>query len=127
MRIFIADDSKILRESLISILSEIEGIEIVGEEGNATRVLPAVLRLSPDIVILDIHIPERNGILILEDIKKMENPPIVIMFTNYPYLQYRKECINAGADYFLYKSSESEKLINIIKAAVRSQEHMEAE
>ena len=120
MRLFIADDSEILRERLVDILSEIEGIEIVGQEGDAIRVLAAIERLNPDLVILDIQMPGGNGILVLETLKKMENPPLVIMFTNYPYLQYRRWCLDAGADFFFYKSNEFEKLIDVVRESEKA-------
>ena len=117
MRIFVADDSEVLRERLVEILSEIEGVEIVGKEGDVDKVVGAVERLNPDIVVLDIRMTGGNGIRVLETIKKMVLPPVVIMFTNFPYLQYRKKCIDAGADYFFYKSTEFEKLINVITSS----------
>lgn len=120
MRLFIADDSEILRERLVETLSEIEGVEIVGQEGNPVKVIEAVERFKPDLVILDIQMPGGNGILALEKIKKMEDPPIVIMFTNYPYLQYRKRCFDSGADYFFYKSTEFEKLIDVIRESTKA-------
>jgi len=115
MRLFIADDSEILRERLADILSEIEGVEIIGQGEEPITVIEAVERLLPDLVILDIRMPGGNGILILETLKKMENPPLVIMFTNYPYFQYRKRCLDAGADFFFYKSTEFEKLIDVVR------------
>ena len=114
-RIFIADDSEVLRARLIEILTEIEGVEIVGEAETTSEVIEAVKNLKPDVVILDIRMPEGNGILALEAVKKEEKPPIVIMFTHYPYLQYRKRCLDAGADYFFFKSTEFEKLIELLK------------
>lgn len=119
MRLFIADDSKVLRERLVEILAELDGVDIVGQERDATKVLEAINRFEPDLIILDIRMPKGNGILILEAIKKKEKPPVVIMFTNYPYLQYRKRCMDAGADYFFYKSTEFEKMIDIIKEAAQ--------
>lgn len=120
MRLFIADDSKILRERLVEILSEIEDVEIIGQEGNTAKVIEAVERLKPDLVILDIRMPGGNGIMVLEKLKKLENPPIVIMFTNYPYLQYRKRCFDSGADYFFYKATEFEKLVEVIKESAKA-------
>ena len=98
MRLFIADDSEILRERLVESISEIENVVIVGQEGDKIRAIEAVEKLRPDLVIMDIKMPGGNGITALETLKKKENPPIVIMFTNYPYLQYRKKCMDAGAD-----------------------------
>lgn len=115
MRLLIADDSDVLRARLIEMLSEIEGIEIVGEIEDPKEVIEAAKDLKPDVVILDIRLPGGNGMTALEAIKKREDAPIVIMFTNYPYLQYRKRSMNLGADYFFYKAIEFEKLIKLIK------------
>lgn len=120
MRILIADDSEILRIRLIDILSEIEGVEVVGQAETVDEVLKAVENLKPDVLILDIQMSDDNGITALEIIKKRENPPIVIMFTNYPYLQYRKKCLDLGADFFFYKAVEFSKLINLINKLVES-------
>ena len=118
MRLFIADDSEILRERLVESISEIERVEIVGEEEGSTKAIEAVERLNPDLVIMDIKMPGGNGIFALEALKKKKTPPIIIMFTNYPYLQYRKKCMDMGADYFFYKATEFEKLISVIKKIV---------
>ncbi len=115
MRIFIADDSEILRERLVEALSEIEGVHIIGEAGETVEIIQAVEKLEPDLIILDIRMPGGNGILVLETLKKMKRPPIIIMFTNYPYLQYRKRCLDAGADFFFYKVTEFEKLIDKVR------------
>ena len=121
MRLFIADDSEILRERLVEILSEIESIEIVGQEGDTFKALEAIEQLKPDLVILDIRMPGGNGIAVLEKLKQMEAPPIVIMFTNFPYLQYRKRCFDSGADYFFYKSTEFEKLVDVVREKAEAQ------
>jgi DNA-binding NarL/FixJ family response regulator len=115
MRIFIADDSEILRERLVEILSGIEGVLIVGQGGDTLEVIEAVGELKPDIVILDIRMPNGNGIVVLETLKKMQSPPLIIMFTNFPYLQYRKRCLDAGADFFFYKATEFEKLVDTVR------------
>ena len=118
MRLFIADDSDVLRDSLSQMISEIKGVEIVGQAVDANSALEAIEMLKPDAVILDIRMPKADGILALESLKKKEGPPIVIMFTNYPYLQYRKRCLDAGADYFFYKATEFGLLIELLKQLV---------
>lgn len=120
MRLIIADDSEILRERLVDVLSDIEGIEIVGQAGDVIKTIEAAKTLEPDLVFLDVRMPGGNGILALETLKKMEKPPIVVMFTNYPYLQYRRRCLEAGADFFFYKATEFEKLIAAIQKLSKS-------
>lgn len=120
MRLFIADDSQILRCRLFEMISEIEGIKIVGEAENSTTAIEAIEKLKPDVVILDIRMPGGDGILALETLKKSKNPPKVIIFTNYPYLQYRKRCLDAGADFFFYKGKEFERLIDLLKKLLQT-------
>jgi DNA-binding NarL/FixJ family response regulator len=120
VKLIIADDSDVLRNSLSQMISEIKGIEIVGEAADARIALERVERLKPDVVILDIRMPGMDGIAALESLKKKANPPIVIIFTNYPYLQYRKRCLDAGADYFFYKATEFGMLIDLLKKLART-------
>ncbi len=115
MKVFIVDDSAILRERLISMLSEIKGIEIAGQAQSAREAINSIRDLNPDVVILDIRMPGGNGISVLQNIKKDKPPPIVIMFTNYPYPQYRKKFMDAGADFFFDKSTEFDNLIEVFK------------
>ena len=115
MRLFIADDSEILRVRLIDMLSEIEGIEIIGQAQESLDAIESIQKLNPHVVILDIRMPQVNGIKVLEAIKKDDQSPTVIIFTNYPYPQYRKKCMDLGADFFFDKSTEFEKLIDTVK------------
>jgi len=120
MRLFIADDSEILRVRLIDMLSEIEGIEIVGQAQESLEAIESIQELNPHVVILDIRMPRINGIKVLEAIKKDDESPTVIIFTNYPYPQYRKRCMDSGADFFFDKSTEFEKLIDTVKYLVHN-------
>ena len=115
MKIFIADDSKLVRERLITMVSEIPGTEIAGEAKNAVKALNSIQKLGPDAVILDIRMPGGNGFDVLEKIKKNKSAPLVIMLTNYPFPQYRKKCMDAGADFFFDKSAEFPEVINVLK------------
>jgi DNA-binding NarL/FixJ family response regulator len=106
MKILIVDDSAVVRERLVGMLSEIEGVEIAGEAENPQEAIEAIRRLKPDAVVLDIQMPGGNGIDVLEQIKKDSPAPMVIMLTNFPYPQYRKKCMEIGADFFFDKSTE---------------------
>ena len=120
MRLFIADDSEILRVRLVDMLSEIEGIEIVGQAQESLEAIESIQKLNPHVVILDIRMPRINGIKVLEAIKKDDESPTVIIFTNYPYPQYRKKCMDSGADFFFDKSTEFVKLIDTVKYLVHN-------
>jgi DNA-binding NarL/FixJ family response regulator len=121
MRLFIADDSEILRIRLVEMLTEIEGIKVVGEAKDSKEAVEGVEALNPDVVILDLQMPGGDGIVALETMKKSrKGPPKVIVFTSYPYFQYRKRCMDAGADFFFYKALEFVKLIELIRDLAQS-------
>ena len=108
--VFIADDSRIVREHLVTMLEELAGIEVVGQADNVAEAIKAISKLRPDAVILDILMPGGSGIEVLENIKQAGAGPLVIILTNYPYPVYRQKCMQAGADFFLDKSSEFDQI-----------------
>jgi DNA-binding NarL/FixJ family response regulator len=115
MKVFIADDSQVLRERLQEMLSELPEIEIMGYAQDVPEALTSIKTLEPDVVILDIRMPGGSGIDVLQDIKKKKQTPMVIVLTNYPYPQYRKKCMEMGADFFFDKSAEFEKITAVFK------------
>ncbi len=119
MKIFIVDDSALVRERIIAMISENPGIEITGQAKNAQEGINSIIKLKPDVVILDIRMPGGNGIEVLKNIKKNSSAPTIIILTNYPYPQYRKKCMEAGADYFFDKSSEFNKIMEVIKKLIQ--------
>ena len=122
MRVVIADDSELFCKLLIADLSDIKGIEIVGQAHKGFETIQLIQELDPDVVILDIRMPGGNGIEVLRSIEKHNEVPVIIMLTNYPYPQYRKRCMEAGADYFFDKSSEFEKVFETLQHLVHSLE-----
>ena len=119
MKVFIVDDSEVMRERIIGMFSEIPEIEIVGQAQNAEDAIKHIRNLKPDVAIIDIRMPGGNGIEVLKNTRKNKPAPLKIMLTNYPYPQYRKKCMDAGADYFFNKSSEFEKVIEVLKKLIR--------
>lgn len=113
--IFIVDDSKILRERLVNMLSEIEGVNIVGQAGNAAEAIEGIRNLKPQIVILDIQMPGDSGFKVLKAIKKEKLSTIVLILTNHADSQYREKSMQLGADFFLDKTKDFENLINMFK------------
>jgi DNA-binding NarL/FixJ family response regulator len=116
MKVLIVDDSKIVCAGLRKLLSNIIDVNIVGQAHNAPEAITAISEFEPDVVVLDIRLPGQSGIDVLRDIRDKKLPIRVMMLTNYPYPQYRKKCEELGADYFLDKVTEIEKVPDIIKA-----------
>jgi DNA-binding NarL/FixJ family response regulator len=117
-KVYVVDDSEPVRERLIDMLSELEEVGIIGATGDPQEAKASIRKLAPDAVILDIRLPGGSGIEVLRSIKREKLAPLVIMLTSYPYPQYRKECEDAGADYFLNKSTEFDRIGEILKQLV---------
>jgi two-component system response regulator DevR len=115
MRIFLVEDSVLIRERMRRMLQDVEGIEIAGETGDAHEAIGVIPQVRPDVILLDIHLLGGSGIDILHALKKdgqgHGHGPVVIVLTNYAYPQYRDKCLQAGADYFFVKSTEFDLLI----------------
>lgn len=115
MKVFIADDSAAVRERLVDMISELSAIEVVAQAQDGLEATNAIMKLKPDVVILDIRMPGGSGIDVLRNIKKDRTAPVVIMLTSYPYPQYRKKCMDEGVDFFFDKSTEFNKVIEVLE------------
>ena len=119
MKVFIVDDSTIVVGRLRCLLSEIEGLDFIGQAQSAGDAIKSIIQLKPDAVILDIRLAGGDGIKVLEKIKKEKPSPIVIILTNYPYPQYKRKCEELGADYFFDKVKEIEKVYDVITQLIK--------
>jgi len=115
MRILIADDSTVVRDRLVTLLTDVNGIEVVGQAKDATEARNLAEELRPDVAILDLRMPKGSGADVLRDIKKLDPTPKVIVLTNYPHPENRKKCIGRGADYFFDKSTEFKKVVAVLR------------
>ncbi len=117
MKVVIVDDSPIIRARLITMLDELQNIQIVGQAKSGEEALEIVSRLTPDALVLDIRMPGLSGVEVLERLKKSHPLMRIIMITNFPYQQYRERCLAAGADHFFDKSTEFDKIIGVFAGA----------
>ena len=106
MKVLIADDSEVFVQRLVRALAEIDGVEIVGRARTGVEALQALRDLHPDVVILDIRMPEGTGIDVLEGMRREKLTPTTIVLTNFAFPQYRRKCLQLGARYFFDKSAE---------------------
>jgi DNA-binding NarL/FixJ family response regulator len=115
MRVFIADDSRVIVERLADLLREVPGVQLVGNASDVPGAIRSILKTNPDVVILDLQMPGGTGLDVLRSIRQTHPGTWILICTNYPYPQYREECIAAGASYFLDKSAEFEKIPDILR------------
>ncbi|MEJ2038307.1 MAG: response regulator transcription factor [Desulfosarcinaceae bacterium] len=115
-KVLIVDDSEQIRERLVAMLTESDQIRIVGQAGNVGDALEAMQHLVPDTVVLDIRLPGPSGITLLKEIKEHYPGVKVVMLTNFDHEKYRQQCRKLGADHFLNKTLEFEKIVDTILA-----------
>ena len=121
IRVLIADDHGVVREGLRAVLEE-EGLLVVGEATTGQEVVAMSISLQPEVVLLDIRMPEMNGLQALAQIKR-HNPGIkVIMLTTYATPDYLKKAIEGGADGYLSKDSDPQKIPVLVRTVIRDEQ-----
>lgn len=114
MKVYVADSSLVLRKRLVNLLSNIDGITVVGQAQESGVALEAISQLKPDVVVLDIWIlAGMRGITLLKKIKKFDTALRVLVLTNHSYTQYRRQCSQAGADFFFDKRFDLHQVIQV--------------
>ncbi len=115
LRVYIADDSTVIRDRLAGMLKDLPGVELVGHAADLESFYRDVEGLKPDLLILDLRFPQGSGVDALRWIKVVRPSTRVIVLTNYTSQAVRQICLREGADYFLDKSSEFDKILEIIQ------------
>jgi DNA-binding NarL/FixJ family response regulator len=110
----IAEDSLPIRERLVTMLDELQGIGVVGQAGTVPETISAIRELRPDVVLLDIRMPGGSGLDVLRSLKQGQAAPLVIILTNYAYPPYRRIFLQAGADFFFDKSADFDKIPRVL-------------
>jgi DNA-binding NarL/FixJ family response regulator len=113
--VLIVDDHPMVREGLRSMLTA-PGIRVVGDAKSGKKALQLVKKLQPDVTLLDIRMPDMNGIQVLEAIKTAKSPTLVIMVTTYKNLSYLLRSLAAGASGFILKDISRDNLLATVKA-----------
>src|SRR5258708_36648690 len=96
-RVVVADDHDLARAGLRGLLSGERGLEVVGEAANGREALEVCRRMRPDLVLMDVRMPDMNGLAVTRAIKHESPATSVILFTMYESADYLVEALKAGA------------------------------
>ena len=116
LKVYIADDSVVVREKLKEALEETDSIKVVGESGDAVQAITEIRRLDPQVTIIDIRMPGGGGLPVLKDLKSRTPNRIAFILTSFPFPQYREVSLSAGADYFFDKTKDIQQMTEILLA-----------
>jgi DNA-binding NarL/FixJ family response regulator len=114
VRVVLVDDDDLMRAGLKSVLSSDETIEVVGEAGDGRVALTRIRDLRPDLVLMDIRMPEVDGISATREVLAAEPDVKVVVLTTFEQDDYIFEALSAGASGFLLKRTKPEELIAAI-------------
>lgn len=124
IRILLADDHKLMRDGLRELIAKRLGMEIVGEAGSGLETVRLARELAPDVVVMDINMPDLNGIEATRQIG-VHNPAVrVLAVSMYADVRYVTEMLRAGAAGYLLKDAATEELIRAIVAVSRLQTYL---
>jgi DNA-binding NarL/FixJ family response regulator len=115
MKILICDDHKIVRDGLKQILRQLPGVVLIEEAGNGDDALNLLKKEVFDIVLLDISLPGKSGLEILQSVKTKWPSTNVLMLSMHPQEQYAIRALNLGASGYLTKDTASEELLMAVK------------
>ncbi|HEX7529536.1 MAG TPA: response regulator transcription factor [Pyrinomonadaceae bacterium] len=123
----LADDHALVRAGIRALLSTIEGVEVIAEAGSGREALQLIRELQPDIVLLDITMPELSGLEVLKESKKDFPDLRVIILTVHEAGEYAMEALRAGAAGYLPKSAAANELQVAIKIVSRGETYVSGE
>jgi DNA-binding NarL/FixJ family response regulator len=121
VRLLLADDHRMFRQGLRELLERKTGFEVVGEATTGREAIEQVRALQPDIVLLDIQMPELDGVAVARQLAQSHPDVKIIMLTMYRQDQHLVDAIKAGARGYLLKDADAAELIDVIERVQRGE------
>ena len=119
IRVLLIDDSPIIRLGLRSALEDYSDITIVGEAGTADAGLEALSRLKPDVVMLDLHLPDKSGLVVCRELLAARPVTRVLILTSSSNERHMHDAIAAGAKGYLLKENDGDALAAALRTVAR--------
>jgi DNA-binding NarL/FixJ family response regulator len=117
IRVLIADDQELVRTGFRVILEAEGDIEVVAEVENGNEAVRQAALVKPEVVLMDIRMPELDGLAATEQILRQRDPPTIVVLTTFDQNEYIYRALRAGAAGFLLKDAPSSRLIAAVRAA----------
>jgi len=110
----VVEDSAIILVRLLAMLDGAPGVEVIGHAESASEAIDKIFAVEPDAVVLDLKLKGSSGMKVLEAVKCRMPAVTIIILTNYATAEYRRLCMEAGAEYFLDKTNEFQNLPSLL-------------
>ena len=127
IRVVVADDHYLVRQGVRALLDNAEGIEVIGEAENGEQALQLVKDLNPDVVVMDISMPDMDGIRATEKIQQLNGGQTrVVILSMYANIDLVEQALKKGATGYLLKRSTTTELVQAVVAANKGQRFLSA-
>ncbi len=110
IRLVVVDDHVLFRRGLVGLINDMPEFTVVGEAGNGREALPVIAELNPDVILLDVNMPDMDGIQTVTELRRMNKTTRIIMLTISQQEEDLLAAIRMGADGYLLKNTEPEDL-----------------
>ncbi|HSK87828.1 MAG TPA: response regulator transcription factor [Anaerolineales bacterium] len=124
IRLLLVDDHAVVRSGLKMLLENEHDVEIIGEASSASEAIEATLRLKPNLILMDIGLPDLSGIDATREIKKRVSDVAIVALTIHEDEEYFFKMLEAGASGYVPKRAAPEELITAIRAAATGQVYL---
>lgn len=114
-RLIVVDDHDLVRSGLKAVLSGYEDLRVVGEAGNGREALELCRRLRPDLMLMDVRMPEMDGLAATREIRQRFHDVSVLILTTYENEDYLLEAVRAGAAGYVLKDAPEDQLVTAIR------------
>lgn len=125
IKVMLADDHILMREGIRQLLEFDGTIEVVGEANDGEECLETLKKVKPDVLLLDINMPKKNGVEVLGEIKKKKMPVKVLILTVHNEIEYLLKAVDIGVDGYILKDSESAELKKAINAVMNDESYIQ--
>jgi DNA-binding NarL/FixJ family response regulator len=119
MRLLVVDDHEVVRQGLVALLDRRAGFEVVAQAGTVAEAIAAAVRFEPDVVVMDVRLPDGSGIEACREIRSTRPATRVVMLTSYPDEEAVLSAIIAGASGYLLKQVRGRDLVSALESVGR--------
>ena len=113
--VFIVEDHPAFREGLVQIINGEKDLEVCGQAGSAEQALPAIKRLNPDLVLVDITLPKKSGLKLIQELRAAHNKVKLLVLSMHDEALYADRVLRTGGDGYIMKQADPDEIVHAVR------------
>jgi DNA-binding NarL/FixJ family response regulator len=114
-KVFIVEDHPLFREGLVQVINREHDLEICGQAGDAEAAFKEIIRQQPDLVLVDISLPGKNGLVLIKELRKVNQQIKLLVISMHDEALYANRVLRAGGDGYIMKQEDPEEVVDAIR------------